>query len=72
MEETLEKAIENLDLEKLNILQVSKILKDKYPLSMISKMMTEIRNKRRLFPPNTFGSCGINPEIDPCGDANEF
>jgi hypothetical protein len=72
MSAQLEKILSNLDLENLTILEVSTLLKDAYDLPLISKTMSKVRRKKELCPPNAFGNCGINPEIDPCGDACEY
>ena len=72
MSDELEKIIEKLDFENLNILQISDMLNDKFMLTSISNTMLKIKKKHQIFPPNVFGKCGIDPEANPCGDASEY
>ena len=72
MKSDLEKLIEQLEYENLNILQVSELLDDKFELSNISRTMMKIRKRKEIFPPNVFGKCGIDSRANPCGDASEY
>jgi hypothetical protein len=68
----LEHAIEQLDFEHLNILEVSALLPGENDLSAISNAMTVLRRKKQIFPPNDFGKCGIDRRANDCGDASEY
>lgn len=72
MSDELERIIEKLDFENLNILQISDMLNDNFTLTSISNTMLKIKKKNQIFPPNVFGKCGIDPEANPCGDASEY
>lgn len=66
------KKLEEIDLNNKCILQVNEELGGDFSLSEISRTMTTIKNSKKLFPENKFGSCGINPEAHPCGDACDY
>lgn len=68
----LEKKIENIDFEKLTILQLSEMLQNQYDLTDVSRIMTKLRKKKQIFPPNDFGKCGIDRRANDCGDASEY
>jgi hypothetical protein len=72
MNNELDNLIQEIDFENLSIMEVSKILNEKFDLSSISRSMARIREKKQLKPANNFGNCGINPEANPCGDANQY
>ena len=72
MSKDLERILKSMDIEGKTILDLSKELNDEYVLSDISRTLVKIRDKKQLFPKKTFGSCGINPDADPCGDACEY
>jgi hypothetical protein len=72
MNSKLDQLIEAIEFENLTIIEVSNLLNDAFDLSRISESMVRIRKKRQLAQPNTFGSCGINRDANPCGDASEY
>ncbi|MFK8045036.1 MAG: hypothetical protein AB8B72_06055 [Crocinitomicaceae bacterium] len=72
MRSNLEIAIEKLDFENLNILQISSLLNSDSDLTQISNTMTKIRKRKQIFPPNVFGKCGIDRRANDCGDASEY
>jgi hypothetical protein len=72
MKDELIKKIEEIDLNNKTIIQVSQELGGVFSLSEISRAMTALKNAKQLFPKNTFGNCGINPEANPCGDACDY
>jgi hypothetical protein len=69
---TLIAEIESLEFESLTILQINKYLKNKYAIPEIQKTLSELKKRKGLWKVNDFGKCGIDPEVNPCGDADEY
>ena len=40
-------------------------------LSM-KRILNEVQKEKRTIPASKFGSCGINSDVNPCGDADEY
>lgn len=72
--EELEKLIRNLDFRSMNILQIQvKLETESYSLNEISNALTKVKSESKSNSDyNNFGSCGINRDANPCGDASDY
>lgn len=64
--------IEKLDYLGLNLLDIQSALNNQLTLLEIHQTLEELRKESQLRPSNDFGKCGIDPEANPCGDADEY
>lgn len=64
--------IEELDFKDLNVLEIKSALKSELTIMEINRALRAINEKKQVGLRNTFGKCGIDPEVNPCGDADEY
>ena len=38
----------------------------------LKRILNEVQKEKRTFPVSKFGSCGINSDANPCGDADDY
>ena len=38
----------------------------------MKRILNEVQKEKRTIPVSKFGSCGINSDANPCGDADEY
>ena len=69
---TLTAAIIRLDFENLNVVQIYNLLQKKFDIAEIQKVLKELKKQLGEVKVNDFGKCGIDPEVNPCGDADEY
>ena len=72
MKEAIKKQIKKLDFQQLNLLLLHEELNKKYSLVDIQQALNEVKNDLIVNKSNEFGKCGIDPEVNPCGDADEY
>ena len=65
---------EGLPFEGIIELLVSNDLFDsnKHFEKSVKRVLNEIQKEKRTIPHSKFGSCGIDSNANPCGDADEY
>lgn len=69
---TLTAGIRSLDFENLNVVQIYNLLQKQFDIAEIQKALKELKKQVGEFKVNDFGKCGIDPEVNPCGDADDY
>lgn len=72
MKKSLQEHISQLDFQKLNVLEVCKALNNVYSVIDVQKALRALKSAQEVNRKNDFGKCGIDPEVNPCGDADEY
>ena len=72
MVESLNKKISQLDYFNLNVIEIKALLNDEFSTLEIQKELVSLNLSNNDNYQNSFGKCGIDPEVNPCGDADEY
>ncbi len=64
--------IAKLDYQNMNVLDVFTALNKEYAMNDIQKTLTVLKDGNKRRSKNEFGKCGIDPDVNPCGDADEY
>ena len=43
-----------------------------HSFTSLRRILNEVQKEKRTIPNSKFGSCGINSDANPCGDADEY
>jgi hypothetical protein len=71
--------LHSINFQGLPLEDIIKVLKENHlfdpkihSFTSLRRILNEVQKEKRTIPNSKFGSCGINSDANPCGDADEY